>query len=137
MAARCRHQRLGVRMLWGGQHVMCWAGLNNLSPVQDESFICEIPSACEVVRDEKPTDTTCLAEPVHQVQDINANGDIKHRCRFICEDEVGFGCQGARNGDALFRASGEAVRMAVNEVLGRREPHRFQKRTYSPAYVTL
>ena len=55
-----------------------------------------------------------LLEPVHQVEDLGADGDVKSRDRLVGDDEGGAEGEGPGQADALALAAGELVRIAVH-----------------------
>ena len=63
----------------------------------------------EVMADEEISQAELVLQVTHQIEDLGLNGNIERRGRFVADDEFGFGCQRAGDGDALALAAGKLV----------------------------
>ena len=64
---------------------------------------------------------TFLAQPVEQVQDSRADGDVEHRDGLVGDEQVRPEDDARRDRDALALTARELVRVALEEELGRRK----------------
>src|SRR5579885_1918880 len=60
-----------------------------------------------------------LFEPQEQIENIQANRDVKHRHGLISQQYLWLHCQRARNGDALTLTAAELVRIFLDKLLSR------------------
>src|SRR5262245_15152546 len=67
-------------------------------------------------------------EPFEEIQDLGANGDVEGRHRFIEDDELREGDQGAGDGNALALAADELVRIEADTVAA--EPDEIKDRSH-------
>ena len=65
--------------------------------------------------DEEEGEVAARAEVVQQVEDAGLDGDVQGRGRLVQEDQVRAGGERHGDGDALFHAAGELVRVGVHE----------------------
>src|SRR5262245_7994719 len=120
-----REKRFRVRVMRRRQHRVAGAGFDNAAAIDDGDAIGEVGDHRDVVRDQEIGDIEAIAQVGQQIDDGGLYGNIERRDRFVADNELGLGSNGAGDTDALLFAAAHLVRIAIDIV--RRQPHAIEQ----------
>ena len=103
--------------------------LDDLAVLHHGDTIRHLADYSKIVRYEEHGKVVRHAEPIEQRKYLSLHGDVKRRCRLVCNQKPWAIDDGHRNQDALALAAGELVRIVVDTALRRRQcdlVHRLQ-----------
>lgn len=92
-------------MLWGGPY----SAFDQLTMVDDSQAGTHLLDHTQIMRDEHQRQAVAFNEPLKQLEDLGAHGDVEGGDRFVGEEDVRVADDRAGNRDALALAAGELV----------------------------
>jgi hypothetical protein len=98
-------QQLRVRMERAAEHALGRALLDDLARVHHEHGVRDVACAREVVRHIEKRKPVLVLEVGHQVEDPDADRDVEHRRRLVCDHHRRLDGECPRDRDALALAA--------------------------------
>ena len=114
-----RQQRLGVRMLRGGEDLLGGADLDDPSEVHHGDAVGDVPRQAEVVRDDEDRHAAVTRQAQQQLQDLAAHRSVERRDRFVGNEQARLQHHRPGDHDTLALTAGQLVGKAMEELLGR------------------
>ena len=108
------------------QHLLGRPGLDDLAGVHDDEPVGDVPRAGDVVGDVQERHALVVAQVGHQVEQPDPDRHVEHRHRLVGEDQLRPVGERLREPDPLALATAQLVRVAVEDVAGRRQPDRLE-----------
>ena len=94
--------------------------------VHDRDVIGDIAGQGDIVADEHHRRVLLFRQIDQHIDDIRADGNVQHGDRFVRDDEARFQEHRTDDGDTLQLATGQFVRISLDEVIRRSQAVRFQ-----------
>ena len=97
---RVREQLRRVAVRGSLEQLVRWPDVaDGTGPHHDDS-IAYVANRVEIMADEKDTDAGLLAQLGELLEDARLDRNVEARYGLVADDEFGFGCQGAGDGNA-------------------------------------
>src|SRR5258708_24514091 len=126
---RDRHrgqQGLRVGVPGRGENLTFVAQFDDLAEIHHGNPMGDVLDDREIVADEQQRQTQLALQVLQQVDDLRLDGNIERGDGLVAHDQVRFGSERPRDGDALALAAGELVGPAVRGVA--RQAHLVEER---------
>nr|WP_297542037.1 hypothetical protein [Amycolatopsis sp.] len=133
-------QPLGVRMLRIVTDLGATAAFHQLSRVENNHSIRDVPDDCHVVRDEQECEFQLLLQGSQQIEDLSLYGQIERADRLVADDQLRMQEKGPCDRDPLALAAGKATWIPVGIGCGETDAQeRFADlvRTLSPGELPM
>src|SRR6185503_11321792 len=124
---RC-DQRTRVRMRGPLEDARRRSLFDDAAQVHHRDRVADVLHHRQVMADEQVSQTPLALQLQHQVEDLALDRHVQRRDRFVGDHELGLQGQRAGDADALPLATGEFVRVAIEQV--GRESDRLQQHPY-------
>ena len=105
------------------QHVVDGSALDDVPHVHDDHFVGQLGDDAHVVRNEEYRRTVLVLEPRHEAEDLGLGGDVEGRRGFVGDEYLGIAGHRHRYHGPLSHASGKLVRIFVDPLFRKRNPH--------------
>src|SRR5215469_479716 len=109
-----REQRDGVRMQRVVVEVDAVPNFHDLAQIHHCHALGDVAYHAEVMGNEEVGEAKLALEPLHQVDDLRADGDVERAYWLVGNDEFRLDADRARDGDTLSLATAELVRIAID-----------------------
>ena len=124
-----RQQRLRVRVLRVGEHLLGAAELDDPAEVHHGDAVGDVPRQAEVVGDGDDREPALVDERPQQRQDLAADRGVERGHRLVGEQQLRLERDRAGDQHPLALAARDLVRVAGDELLGRPQPGRATARS--------
>ena len=113
-------------MLRIGEQVVDIGALDDLAGIHHQHLVGDLGDDAEIVGDDQDRHAEPLLQVAQQVEDLGLDGDVERRRRLVGDQQRRLA--GQRHGDhhALAHAARHVVRIVVDALRGRGDPHQLE-----------